>query len=168
MDIGAILFFAVFTAGVFLAGFWLFAVTACWSKVAAAFPLRTYGAVFGTYKNAISQVGRIEFEGQGRGTVKLTDQGFHLHMANPFMADALVPFSAVARAREISVLGQSRVTIEIAHEANLSLSLPREALQILAARVDSERLEEGVALDSIPEIYRFAQETLAAHFRSGR
>jgi hypothetical protein len=74
----------------------------------------------------------------------------------------------VARAREISVLGHSRVTILLAHETPLCLSLPREALQTLAARVDGAKLEQGVALDSIPELYRFVKGALADHFRPGR
>ena len=164
MDIGVLLAFVSLVALVFLGAFKVFALMAGWPTLSAAFPMRTYGAVFGTYKKSIAQVGRIDFEGQGQGTVILTDQGFHLRMANPFMRDILVPFGAVTGIREISVLGHGRVTIDIAHERPLRLSLPREAIQVLADRIQKEKLQEGVALDTIPEFYQFVKSTLASHF----
>ena len=161
MDIEIIVLLIASAVCVYLIILRVFAALCGWNKLKETFPSRTYGIVFATYKNGISQIGRVDFAGKGRGKVSITDQGFLISMANPFMADILIPYKNVANVRTFSILGRRSVLIDIEHKVSLILSLPEESMKLWATRVKKEVFKEGVELDSLRELYDFAKDTLA-------
>ena len=164
MDIEILILFMAFAVCVYLIVFKVFAVMCGWNKLNETFPSRASGVVFATYKNGISKIGKFDFADKGGGKVTITDQGFLLSMANLFMPDILIPFGNVASVRTYSILGRRSVKIDIDHKVSLSLSLPEEAMKILAAKFEKEVIKEGVELNSFREVYGFAKDTLTNHY----
>lgn len=154
----------VLTAGFGLAALVLLilkgmAWAAGWEKLKAAFPALDHTVVFAAYRKAITEVGSLELEG-GAGRVGITDRGLLLHMANPFMTDVLVPFERVSRVRPISVLGSCSLTVDVDHEAPLSLRLPEEALRLLEANVEEGVIQEALELESVRDVLGFLKKAL--------
>jgi hypothetical protein len=151
-------------AGVFcvlVLGLKLFALMSGWDTLRNTFPSQPYGTVIARYKRGILRTGRIVFERAplGRGRVTLTDQGFILHMSNPFMSDVLISFERVVRMRAISIpFRKHRVIIDIDHTLPLNLILPEEALVHLEGRIKEKVLKEIEGIDSISELIDFTME----------
>jgi hypothetical protein len=130
----------------------LMAVTSHWKQLAADFPMASPLSVLAKFPNAISTAGGVRFSRGGAGKLAITDQGLHVSIFNPFMADLLIPFSSIKTVSSLTFFGHTTISLEIQHAVPLTLRLPAEAIPLLKGKVSDHVFQQNSQIDSISDL----------------
>lgn len=138
----------------------LIAVAARWKVLASTFPASISPRVVARFSSAISHVGSVRFKNSGAGNVAITDQGLHVSIANPFMADLMIPFGSIKSIRTFTFFGRTTLTLDVNHAVPLTLKLPADAFPCLRGKVSNEVFQQGEDIASIGDVFAIGAKSM--------